>query len=63
MIADFNKHQDTIQIDDSLAWKFNQISYWADGANTVLSINNGTAYVTLENYSANNVSADMFNFT
>ncbi|CZF83046.1 Hemolysin, chromosomal [Grimontia celer] len=62
-ITDFNLREDSIQIDSSLASGTDALLYWQSGADTVISVNDGAATITLENFDVDRVSTDMFDFT
>ncbi|SKA58058.1 calcium-binding protein [Enterovibrio nigricans] len=61
-ITDFNLREDSIQIDSSLANSADALTYWQSGANTVVSVNDGAATITLENFDVDRVTTDMFDF-
>nr|WP_272491032.1 calcium-binding protein [Enterovibrio paralichthyis] len=63
VITDFNLAEDSIQIDSSLATSADMLLFWQSGANTVVSVNDGAATITLENVDVDMVTTDLFDFT
>ncbi|PMN70017.1 beta-propeller fold lactonase family protein [Enterovibrio norvegicus] len=63
IITDFNSRQDNIEIDSSLANDYALLSFTQSGADTVISVNDGAATITLENVSADTLNEDLFDFT
>ncbi|MBV7299084.1 calcium-binding protein [Enterovibrio paralichthyis] len=62
-VRDFVKGEDTLKIDASIALHFSDVNAEQVGGSTVLSFANDDTQITLLQFDATTVSADMFDFT